>query len=95
MPVSHRFKCNACRAEYFDTMPDGTTYAHVCGNPPVRRKKGKPAEFIGRDENTKVDKRGLVAGIKSQGTGVTCLTDGRLEEPAWISALYKHIAARE
>jgi hypothetical protein len=91
----HRFECRACGGRYNDTQPDGTPYEHVCGPLPQSKKKPQGERPNKRDENVAVDKRGHLQGIRSVGLGVTCLTDARLEEPPWISKLYKRIAERE
>ncbi len=91
----HRFECRACGGRYNDRQPDGTLYEHVCG-PTTARKKTPAAERPNkRDENVDAHQSGRILGIKSAGDGVTCLTDGKLEEPPWISALYRRIAERE
>lgn len=48
-----------------------------------------------RDENAALDHNGNWNGIRSEGKGVKCLTDGRLQEPRWISALHKSREKRE
>jgi hypothetical protein len=91
----HQFQCLACKGRYADTMPDGSFYAHACGPRPVAKKQPAGERPDKRDENLAVNQSGRVVGIKSAGAGVKCLTDGRLEEPPWISALHKRIAAEE
>lgn len=91
----HQFECRACHGRYFDTMRDGTTYAHACPPLPATKKLAERERPDKRDENVAVTPQGRVTGIKSVGAGVTCITDGRLEEPPWISVLYKSIAKQE
>lgn len=91
----HSFECHACRGRYFDVDANGTPYAHVCGPLPPAKKKPQGERPNKRDENVDVDQRSRIRGIKSEGAGVHCLTDTKLEEPPWISRLYKRIADQE
>lgn len=89
--MMHRFQCKACGAEYFDQMPSGIAYAHACGPLPADKKNPERERPDKRDENMAVDKTRRVLGIRSEGKGVTCLTDKNLREPRWISALKRRV----
>lgn len=93
--MTHRFRCLACKGEYFDQQLDGAPYAHVC--PPLRGDKKKPEQLRDdhRDENVKLDGRRRTIGIRSEGAGVKCLSDEKLAEPRWISALKMRIAKED
>lgn len=90
-----RFQCLACKGVYFDSSPEGGIYHHVC-SPLLPDQNGVEAERTDlRDENVAVSARGRVTGIQSEGAGVKCLTDPKLTEPAWITAMNKRIAEEE
>lgn len=91
----HQFQCNACGATWFTPTRAGHINFHACGPLPADRKHPERERPDKRDENIEVGAGGRVLGIKSEGAGVTCLSDGRIEEPPWISALYKRIADQE
>jgi len=93
--VIHQFRCNACKATWFTPDHNGKIHHHACA--PLRADKKNPEreQPDKRDENIAVDRGGKVTGIKLQGAGVTCLSDARLKQPPWISALYKRIADQE
>lgn len=93
--MRHKFRCNACKGTYFDVQLDGAPYAHVCGALPADKKNPERERTDKRDENIALGGDRRVIGILSAGAGVTCLTDVKLEEPRWISALYKRIEAEE
>ena len=90
-----RFRCLACKGEYFDSQLDGAVYEHVC--PPLPAKKNAPARLRDdhRDENIATDREGARTGIVKEGAGVVCLTDKAVKEPRWISALKKRIEEQE
>jgi hypothetical protein len=93
--LAHLFGCNACHGEYRERQRDGTVYHHAC--PPLRPdKNGIEAERRNkRDENVVYGLMDRVIGIRSEGDGVTCLSDARLSEPAWITAMKERIAKQE
>lgn len=93
--MRHQFQCRACDGTYFEMLQDGGPYAHVCGPLPPDKNGVQAERPDKRDENMVVNGAGKLSGIRSEGAGVTCLTDGRLEEPRWISTLHKRIAKEE
>lgn len=93
--MRHQFECHACKGRYFETCGDGSPYAHVCGPLPADKKNPQRERPDKRDENPLMDGRGNWLGIRSEGLGVTCLTDGRLQEPRWISAMHERRVKRE
>jgi hypothetical protein len=90
-----QFQCNACKGVYYETMPDGVVYVHACGPLPATAKDPERERPDKRDENPVYDSDRYWIGIRSEGAGVRCITDARLEEPRWISALKKQRDARE
>lgn len=90
-----RWRCNACKGVYSDILPGGYSYAHACGPLAAAKKLPERERPNKRDENVLADRDGKVLGIRSEGAGVTCLTDDKLDEPKWITKLKKVIAARE
>lgn len=91
----HLFRCESCKATYQDVQRDGVLYFHACGPLPPDKDGVQAERPDKRDENVVTDRQRTVTGIKSEGAGVVCLTDARLEEPIWISTLYKNIEAQE
>jgi hypothetical protein len=93
--MSQIFGCLACKGTYVDTQRDGGVYMHAC--PPLPPDKfGVQAERSNkRDETPAMDRRGRLTGIRLEGAGVTCLTDAKKAEPAWITAMKKLIAKEE
>lgn len=89
--MSQRFRCNACNGEYSDATPDGGIYAHACGPLPADTKNPARERPDKRDENIAVDQNSRVLGIRSEGAGVTCLTDKKIDEPRWISAVKRRV----
>lgn len=95
MPIAPVFECLSCGGQYFEASRDGAIYVHVCGPLPVDDKgmlKERPDK---RDENLAISGRGDVVGIRAEGKGVKCLTDKKLKEPTWITALKKRIATKD
>lgn len=93
--MRHRFKCNTCGGEYFDTCADGSLYHHACPPLPPTKQGNEPERENKRDENIAVRANRRAAGIKAEGDGVTCLTSKSLEEPAWITKLKERIVREE
>ena len=93
--MTHEFRCNACKATWFTPTRHAHINHHACGPLPAHKKNPERERPDKRDENIAVDRAGKVLGIKLQGAGVTCLSDARLKEPPWISALMKRIADQE
>lgn len=93
--MSMLFKCRACGGRYWDVQNDGSVYHHVCGPLPADKKNPERERHNKRDENIARHRDRGVTGIVSEGAGVTCLASSQLEEPLWISALYKRIEAEE
>lgn len=89
--MRHEFRCKACGGRYWSHQLDGTQYEHVCSPLPAKGKHPERLRDGHRDENVVLDRRRRVTGIRSAGAGVVCLTNSMLEEPTWISALYKRI----
>lgn len=87
----HVFQCRACGTTYPEQQTNGSIHAHVCGPLPARKKDPERERPDKRDENPQLDRHGHVVGIRSAGAGVVCISDGRIDEPTWISALYKRI----
>lgn len=93
--MRHQFQCLACKGIYFDTSINGRLYSHVCGPLPATKKDPERERPNKRDENPAFSKGGRVRGIVSEGAGVKCLTASHLQEPLWISALYKRVEEEE
>lgn len=91
----HTFRCNACKGTYDETDRHGILNPHACGPLPADKKNPERERPDKRDENARYDRGGRLLGIKSEGAGVTCLTDGKIEQPQWLSALYKRVADLE
>ncbi len=91
----HTFQCNSCKGRYQEKVSDGTSYAHVCPPMPAGKKNPERERPDHRDENIAVGPGGKTLGIKSEGAGVRCLTEGGPAEPKWISKLKAQIAKRE
>ena len=89
------FQCLACKGVYFDSSPDGATYFHVCPPLPRDDKGVRPVRVDARDENLTQPRAGRAQSIRSEGAGVKCLTNAKLQEPAWITALKKRAAKEE
>jgi hypothetical protein len=87
-----RFHCLCCGGIYACQQPDSTIYHHAC--PPLPPdENGVVAERPDkRDENFRTVRGERLAGIKSEGMGVKCLTSDSLTEPPWITALNARIA---
>lgn len=91
----HTFECRSCGGTYAEASSNGAPYTHICGPLPMDKHGVERERPNKRDENVVIDSQGRTLGIRSEGDGVRCLTDVSLEEPTWISAVYKRIAARE
>lgn len=93
--LNHTFRCNACRGTYEDQQPDGAIYFHAC--PPLPPdKNGVTAERPDkRDENLSSVARQGAGTIRSEGSGVTCLSDEHIAEPAWITRMKARAAKEE
>lgn len=81
------FQCRTCGGIYIEAQTDGSVYFHAC--PPQSRDPVKGTlEYVNkRDENVAVDRKGKHTGITAEGDGVTCLNDGSVSEPVWITRL--------
>lgn len=91
----NKFQCLACGGVYYDQSPEGIPYAHACAPLPADKKNPERERPDKRDENIVIATGGKLMGIKSEGAGVTCLTSDTINEPKWISAVNKAVAARE
>lgn len=83
----HTFQCLSCGGQYPEAQRDGIPHAHVCGPLPPDENGVEFERADKRDENPAIAKGGAVIGIRAEGKGVKCLTDAKLKEPRWISAL--------
>lgn len=93
--MRQQFRCNACQATWTTPTLQGLINYHACGPLPADKKNPERERPDKRDENEAVGTGGRVLGIKLEGAGVTCLSDPKLQEPPWITALKKRIADRE
>lgn len=93
--MSQRFSCNSCQGVYSDVQADGSIYFHACPPLPPDKKGNVPDRADWRDENLARPRHIRVPWIKSEGHGVKCLTDSRLSEPAWITAMKRSAAEEE
>lgn len=84
--MTRQFVCNTCKGTYPDVQSDGTLYYHVCGPLPPDKNGVQLERPDKRDETPFVNRRGRIEGIQAEGKGVTCLTDAKVLEPAWITA---------
>jgi hypothetical protein len=89
------FRCNACKGTYSDTMRDGTVYMHVCGPLPPDDDGVERERPDKRDENPRTPRTERTTEIRSEGAGVTCISDPKLSEPAWLTRLKAKIAKEE
>lgn len=90
-----RFQCLACNGVYSSVQADGMIYFHTCPQLPPDRRGNAPDRADARDENLARPRHIRVPWIKSEGRGVKCLTDSRLSEPAWITAMKRSAAEEE
>lgn len=93
--MTHQFKCLSCGARYLDQQQDGTLYFHACGPMPPNKDGVQIERPDKRDENIAVNQLGRVMGIKTEGQGVECLTDAKLEQPIWLTQLQAKAAKEE
>lgn len=90
-----QFQCLACDGIYFERSPEGGTYHHVCPPLPPDKHGKVPVREDARDENLTRVRNGQEPTIKSEGAGVKCLTDDKLTESTWITAVKKRAPVDE
>jgi len=91
----NQFECLSCGGQYGEASADGIPYAHVCGPLPPDKNGVQVERENKRDENPAIAKGGVVAGIRAEGKGVKCLSDKKLKEPRWISAMKARVPKEE